>query len=312
RLLAHGAVCKSLDPILRNKVSEELRKDAPGNLAEDVLKGSESKKRKIDVGEEEDGEDEPNNSKACRQPTIEGIAKIEGKKRLDALVNAAVVNLFCVAGLSDSLADSPFWKHLLQTLNPKYDPVSSTTLRDKHIPAEAERYPQSVYTFHVTTPDRRTFFVDGDEASSESHTADYIWEQAQHVIEMIGPKRFSGVCSDNTGNTKKARRLICNNYPWIINTLDSPHFLARTLSDICNLDVFSETINTTRGVLTFFSHSTHATTHLTSVRKSLDISRGLERIGKTRFGTIYHSSNSILRCAPAIEKLVKDEIINSK
>ncbi|PVF91233.1 hypothetical protein CPB86DRAFT_675702, partial [Serendipita vermifera] len=132
------------------------------------------------------------------------------------------------------------------------------------------------------------------------------------VIEHIGPTRFSGVASDNTGNTRKARQLICAAYPWIINMIDSPHFLSRTLSDVCELDAFSEAIATTLSVLTFFSHSTQATTHLTRARGTLDISRGLEKIGKTRFGTVYHSSNSILRCTPAIEKVVKSGLVTSK
>lgn len=65
--------------------------------------------------------------------------------------------------------------------------------------------------------------------------------------------------------------------------IDSPHFLSRTLSDVCELDAFSEAIATTLSVLTFFSHSTQATTHLTRARGTLDISRGLEKIGKTRY-----------------------------
>lgn len=125
RLLAHGALCKGLESSLRQRIAKELGERAPGKLAEDALEGPEAKKRKIeDVGNSE----ELNGGVTCHQPSVQHISKVEGRKQLEILANAAVVNLFCAGGLSDKLADSPHWKHLLHILNPKYNPVSSTTL----------------------------------------------------------------------------------------------------------------------------------------------------------------------------------------
>lgn len=39
---------------------------------------------------------------------------------------------------------------------------------------------------------------------------------------------------------------------------------------------------------------------------TLGISRGLEAIGKTRFATVYYAAASLLRCLPAIAKILDD------
>lgn len=43
---------------------------------------------------------------------------------------------------------------------------------------------------------------------------------------------------------------------------------------------------------------------LAKAREQLVIGRGLESIGKTRFGTVVHSSVSVQRCIPAIQKAI--------
>ncbi|KAJ6615668.1 hypothetical protein B0H10DRAFT_1800959, partial [Mycena sp. CBHHK59/15] len=50
--------------------------------------------------------------------------------------------------------------------------------------------------------------------------------------------------------------------------------------------------------------------HLKALRVILDINKGLEKIGKTRFGTLYWSSHSLLRCLSAISELINTGIIN--
>ncbi len=40
-------------------------------------------------------------------------------------------------------------------------------------------------------------------------------------------------------------------------------------------------------------------------QSDLGIRRGLQAIGKTRFGTIIYSSSSVQRCTPAIQKVIE-------
>ncbi|KAJ6461131.1 hypothetical protein C8R47DRAFT_1241882 [Mycena vitilis] len=59
-----------------------------------------------------------------------------------------------------------------------------------------------------------------------------------------------------------------------------------------------------------FSHSTYSTTHLKSLRVIYDINKGLEKIGKTRFGTMYWAGYSLLRCLPPIKELIQTDVID--
>lgn len=48
------------------------------------------------------------------------------------------------------------------------------------------------------------------------------------------------MCSDNTGNTKKARRNIAEKFPTVMNLADVCHHLANTAKDISKLPEFQK------------------------------------------------------------------------
>jgi len=55
-----------------------------------------------------------------------------------------------------------------------------------------------------------------------------------------------------------------------------------------------------RATVTFFGKSTFAAT-LTELRKAMEISGGLEKIGKTRFATIWVCAIALDRCIPPLQ-----------
>lgn len=59
-------------------------------------------------------------------------------------------------------------------------------------------------------------------------------------MTSIGPFRFAGTVSDNTGNTRKARATLHKEYPWVINMQDDCHELSLTLKEISKLPEFKE------------------------------------------------------------------------
>ena len=129
-------------------------------------------------------------------------------------------------------------------------------------------------------------------------------------MEDIGPYRFAGVTSDSTGNTKVARKLLRKNYPWLLDLPDPCHAMNLLISDICKLPAFQPAIAKIRRTLTYFSHSTSATTKLKAQRKVMKIpGNGLEAIGDTRFATIFYAAQSLRKCMPAIQALVGDNQI---
>ncbi|KAG1897103.1 uncharacterized protein F5891DRAFT_896508, partial [Suillus fuscotomentosus] len=78
-------------------------------------------------------------------------------------------------------------------------------------------------------------------------------------------------------------------------------------ADICLLPEFAEVIRQVRGVLSFMSHSTFAAEHFEHQRALLNIGRGLEGIGDTRFGTLYWAALSVQRGIPAFQAIIEDE-----
>ncbi|KAG2090280.1 hypothetical protein BD769DRAFT_1371711, partial [Suillus cothurnatus] len=110
------------------------------------------------------------------------------------------------------------------------------------------------------------------------------------VIIEICPKCFSGICSDDTRNTRVAHKKVQKKYPWILNTPDPCHWMNLLVKDICTIPFFQPIIMheifTTHRVIKFFKKSMHAHSHLRIARTKFKITRGLVSIGKTCFGTL--------------------------
>lgn len=68
---------------------------------------------------------------------------------------------------------------------------------------------------------------------------------------------------------------------------------------------FSKVILIIRGIITKFNKSHIGTAELKTARAVLSIGRGLEAVGKTRFGTIIMAAKSVHRNLPAIKRVVK-------
>lgn len=130
-----------------------------------------------------------------------------GRKQLQTKLDHSIMKLICVAGLVPHILDSPEWKEFMAIANPKYHPTPSDKFEDVIIPNEAAfvrkqvteilqkeenltltfdgnstRKPQSVYTVHVTTKNRDSYFVDGYEGSDEHHTAAWIKDKVLKVF----------------------------------------------------------------------------------------------------------------------------------
>lgn len=112
-----------------------------------------------------------------------------------------------------------------------------------------------IYTVHITTPSRRSFLVDGLVLTGLSTTGDMIFEclskvrtclyllpaltlywggllKYSQVIIYYTARAFSAVVSDTTKNVKKTRRLICEQWPWILNIPDPCHQLNLMAKDV--------------------------------------------------------------------------------
>jgi len=134
------------------------------------------------------------------QQMLTNIMTTTGRTKYQDEVNLAIVELFAVSRIPASILDSPQWKKFMGVaMCLKCNPLSSMILMEKLILAEAAlvckyqtnflhtclnltltfdggsiRKPSSVYTIHIMTAERETFFMDGCDATGEHHTAEYI------------------------------------------------------------------------------------------------------------------------------------------
>ena len=130
----------------------------------------------------------------------------EKKRQLDYLIMRFIV----VGGLAISKLDMQEWRDVWAVATPEYSPPSATTMEDVLISQEAKnikkqstqhlkaredltltfdgnatRSQESVYTIHVTDPDRRVFLMEGKNASGVSHIAEYIHGELKKVSLML-------------------------------------------------------------------------------------------------------------------------------
>ncbi|KIM38034.1 hypothetical protein M413DRAFT_76363 [Hebeloma cylindrosporum] len=268
-------------------------------------------------------------------PRGDGFFGPEGRRKTHRAMNLAIVKLFCIARLPPTIADLDVWKDMLKIALPSYVPASRTLLMDDHIMSEQERVRklqldhlrtqrhvsisfdggalrngESLYTVHATTVARDVMLLEGQDGTRESHTGVWIAELVMRSIDENGKERIGSVSSDNTGNTRVAREIICSQLPHVLNLPDPAHHLNNTWKDIASLPYFTLTIKTIRRTIKYFKNSNASKDLLRELREELKLGPGLESIGKTRFSSLVWSSVSVLRCLRAIRQLATSERID--
>lgn len=183
--------------------------------------------------------------------------KAGGQQASGKQLQFLLILLITCQALPVRFLDNVYTKFVFEHLCPKFKLPSSTKWADSIIPAEAasiklqmqdlfsksfnltlsfdgwsSRSQESVYTITVTTMNRISYLYWFHSATLESHTGQYIADFLMQAMKEIGPERFAAVTSDNTGNTRVARRTICDEYPHILNLPDPCHHLHNALADI--------------------------------------------------------------------------------
>ncbi|TFK57954.1 hypothetical protein BDN72DRAFT_966451, partial [Pluteus cervinus] len=258
--------------------------------------------------------------------TAKGRARVVKHRALDL----AIIKLICAAGLPMSIVGRLEWLEFLMIADSTYHPASREKLEYEQIVGEAEevchkqvealrkeenltisfdgsttRGKHSIWTIHVSTEDRRVYFVEACEATKDHHTATWIHDLVFKTMNEIGPSRFSSVVSDSTSNTRGARQKLVKTFPTLVPLADICHHISNTIKDIVRVKFFQDVIAVVRKTIAKFHKSHIGISELEAARKLLGIKRGLEKIGKTRFATIIHSAKSVQRNLPALKKVAE-------
>lgn len=192
RIFKHVCQCQYVGQSLRTEVNE-----ASGNAAPSVL---------VEAMEQKDDTDRPVIRLKTKEASMDHLFGKSARVALNLKVNLCTLKLICAAGLPPTVVDRPEYKLLIKAANPYCEPASATTMVDSLIPNEAanvrmqqikylqnqyhlsisfdggaNRRHQSVYTFHITTADRRTFLMEGVSAEGEVKSGDWIFNNLVRV-----------------------------------------------------------------------------------------------------------------------------------
>ncbi|EUC56504.1 DUF659 family protein [Rhizoctonia solani AG-3 Rhs1AP] len=235
-----------------------------------------------------------------------------------------------------SAVDCLRWRDFVAALDGNVNTASGSTISDNFVTTEAAyirkesvkllsqsdnltlsydggttRGHESVYTVHATIPSTRdAHLLDGNEASGVSHTAEHLCSVLNKHLREIGPENFSCIVSDNAGNTRAARTLIEQEYPWIISLQDACHHQSNAAKDIGQLLYFQLCISKMKSISTHFHTSTFAARHLSALCVTHNVSENIVAVGNTRFVSHFYAARSVLNCLPLILQLISSEVLD--
>ncbi|KAJ6501823.1 ribonuclease H-like domain-containing protein, partial [Mycena vulgaris] len=317
RVLNHTKRCIKLTSEQRQLASKCSADTSPGARAEELCKGLSAAELELPVPEPVE--------------FFGSAATKQLRDRYAALLDLAIVKLFAAAALPPRLADYPEYKEVFR-LAPlagrHYVPAGRTILMDNHIMSEQERVRalqleflqtqtrlsiscdggdlrsgEYFYTIHASTPNGRSFILEGFECTNVSHTAEWIADTVMEAMRPIGIERFSSASSDNTGNTRGFRRILCERIVTMLNLADPNHHLNNMLKDILKIPYFKLGIKILRGTVRHYNQSKQSKAMLKQLRISAAVGRGLETIGRTRFAIVTWSAISLRHNLPLVSEL---------
>ena len=115
-----------------------------------------------------------------------------------------------------------------------------------------------MWNFIILTPERKEYFYALKDFSSDRHTANFLFNQIEEIIEGIGAEKVLAVVSDNAANCAAARRLISEKYNHIFNVRCIAHCLNLISHDIITHSFAHKLIKYCSVLAKFFKKSTVA------------------------------------------------------
>ena len=74
-----------------------------------------------------------------------------------------------------------------------------------------------IWNFTMLTPICKEYIVNLSDFFTNFHTAEFIAEKLEKILNRIGPSKFGAIVSDNGSNVRKAREIIENKFLKIKN-----------------------------------------------------------------------------------------------
>ncbi|RHZ62588.1 hypothetical protein Glove_339g12 [Diversispora epigaea] len=259
--------------------------------------------------------------------------------QVNSRLDKSLIKMWIITGVPFEIIENPFTIDFLKELNPGYALPSHTTLSGRFLDEEVARVNKyidqelenaenltlvldgwtsirsdSLYNFIIITSERKEYLIALKNFSKESHTDEMLANEIAIIIEKIGSEKFAAVVTDAAANCRVAREKIQFSYPHIWNIRCIAHAFNLIASDLVKLDAIKEFITKCNKLCRFFHDSNKRNAYLKQGLAEMKIkSEGLKTWIKTRWGSLYSTTNSILKAQPVFDWILSEhsEIITN-
>jgi Protein of unknown function (DUF 659) len=153
-----------------------------------------------------------------------------------------------------------------------------------------------LYNFVIHLGNGRDILWKINDFSGENHTAEFIAQQIQIVLDDIGAQKFAGIVTDAGSNVHSARNLISGKFPYILNIRCIAHSLNLITKDLIKHTFAKRIIQWCTVIVTYFKKSHKPKDILESkILEKQVVGGGLKTYLDTRWTTVYEMLNSISR-----------------
>ncbi|XP_078158838.1 uncharacterized protein LOC144554393 [Carex rostrata] len=152
-----------------------------------------------------------------------------------------------------------------------------------------------------------TVFLKAIDASSESHTAEYILQFVESGVKEVGEENVLQVVTDNAAANMKAAELFMAKYPRIYWTSCAAHSIDLMLESISKQQEIRDVIRNTKEVANFI-YSHHQVLSLMRVHTE---NSDIVRPGATRFATSFLTLESIYQKKLQLKRMVLSDEYNT-
>lgn len=151
---------------------------------------------------------------------------------------------------------------------------------------------ESILNFIVTQP--KPFFVDFVATEAKRHTAEYLAEQMDKVMQKYGPEKFYSAIGDGAANEQAALRILKSKYPHINISACVAHTLHLLCKDLTNLPSAKKTFANAKLIINKIRKSHRLNSIFMTKQKEKNIKTALKIPPEPRWGYAQQTLESLI------------------
>ena len=136
----------------------------------------------------------------------------------------------------------------------------------------------SLWAFILITSLRKKYLLSLEDLSKEWYTAQHLVKIIKNIILMVRPEKFVTIVFNNRSNIAAAYRMICEEYPNILNVKCIAHCINLINSDIVKINWIKSLIKCANSITKYFKNSHLASAWLKEVIQLKGIKGGRLKI----------------------------------